>query len=227
MKSKLIALAIAGCLISAWSHAQIRKGSLLFGGSIGYSSYDQTDLDDLYNKTDRKGSELLLSPSFAMAVAGNFFAGVDLTWEKGKNKITYPNGIKREANTKTIGGGIFVRKYWSVVNKLYIFGQGRVGYESINDDLTSGDIANPVGYVKGHNIEASVYPGLSFALSKKVHLESMFWNLINFKYTKANEYSKIQGNPETKLRSYNDLDVSSSFSNSSYFTLGVKVLLSK
>jgi hypothetical protein len=227
MKRKFIALAIAGCFVSALSHAQIKKGSLLFGGSVGYSSNSQEDVDALDNKTDRKGKVLVLSPSFAMAVADNLFVGADLNWEKGKNTTTYPSKIEREANYKTIGGGVFVRKYWSVVNNLYIFGQGRAGFGSFKNDLTANDATNVIGYTKGHTIEASVYPGLSFALSKKVHLESIFWNLINVEYSKGNDYSKIPNTPETKMRSYNDLDVSSSFSNSSYFTLGIKVLLSK
>lgn len=227
MKSKIIALAIAGCLISAWSHAQIRKGSLLFGGSIGYASYDQTDHDSFNNKTERKGSTLLLSPSFAIAIADNLFAGVDLAGYEGKEKVYNPDGTKREVKFKTAGGGIFIRKYWNLVDKLYFFGQGRVGYESFKNDIQNSEPTNPVEYTKGHNIEASVYPGLSFALSKKVHLESIFWNLVEVQYTKRGDYYRTPGNADIKTRSYNDFDVSSSFSNSSYFTLGVKILLSK
>jgi hypothetical protein len=107
MKRKFIALAIAGCFVSALSHAQIKKGSLLFGGSVGYSSNSQEDVDALDNKTDRKGKVLVLSPSFAMAVADNLFVGADLNWEKGKNTTTYqPTPVRSSAKpiTKLLEG---------------------------------------------------------------------------------------------------------------------------
>ncbi len=128
MKRKFIALAIARLHSVFFEPCTDQKGSLLFGGSIGYASNSQQDVDVLDNKTDRKGKVLVLSPSFAVAVADNLFVGADLNWEKRKNKTIYPSKIEREANYKTIGGGVLFRKYWARVNNLYIFGQGRVGF---------------------------------------------------------------------------------------------------
>lgn len=223
---KFIALAVAGCLATALSHAQIKKGSLLFGGTLGYTSISQDiNTTDPGTSYDSQRKELLLSPSFAVALANNLFIGADLTWNNINEKYSQINiQAKREVKYITKGGGVFARKYWNIVDRFYIFGQGRVGIETFKNDIAFAPPALPYGYDKGYTIAASIYPGLSFALSKKVHLESTFLNLITLQYTKSTEYSK---QTDTKQYKESYFDVSSSFDNATNFTIGIKVLLSK
>lgn len=221
---KPVALAIAGILMSALSHAQIKKNSLLFGGALGYTSFKQNSRTPPIN-SETKRNEILFSPSFAVAVANNLFVGADLTWRTNTDKYSstdMPDQVKVKSSSK--GGGFFVRKYWSVVDRFYIFGQGRAGYESFERDYATYPPSLPATYEKGYTVSASVYPGLSFALSKKVHLESTFLNLVTLQYTKRSDHNKQN---DAKLNKDSYFDVTSSFDNATSFTIGVKVLLSK
>lgn len=221
---KLIALAIAGCLVTALSHAQIKKGSLLFGGSLGYASTKQDSKTG--NVTyELKKNEVIISPSFALAVADNLFVGADLALNSTTDKYTY-SGMATPGKIKssTKGGGIFVRKYWNIADRFYIFGQGRAGFDAFNRDYATNPPSLPTTYEKGYIVSASIYPGLSFALSKKVHLESTFLNLVTLQYTKRSDYNKQN---DQKLNKDRYFDVISSFDNATSFTIGVKVLLSK
>ena len=226
MKMKPVALAIAGILMSALSHAQIKKNSLLFGGSLGYASTKQSSRTIMpLSRSDSKNESFLVSPSFATAIADNLFVGADLTWNSNTN--TYSSNempVQGKAKSSSAGGGIFVRKYWNIVDRFYIFGQGRAGYESFKRDYPTPPPSLPDIYEKGHIISASIYPGLSFALSKKVHLESTFVNLITLQYTKRSDYRKLN---DVKMNKDSFFDLTSSFDNVTSFTIGVKVLLSK
>lgn len=216
---------MAGCLVSALSHAQIRKGSLLFGGSVGYTSQEQTTTTPISGNYKQKITTLLLSPSFATAISDNLFIGADLTWTNSKQKSSNSfDPSTTEQTNYAKGGGVFVRKYWSIVDKLYVFGQGRLGFQTYRNDIIFPEPPNYPGYRKGNTFQASFYPGLSFALSKKVHLESTFLNLVTFEYDKGSDYNKASG---TKVNKYSNFGVNSSFDNATTFTLGVKVLLSK
>lgn len=224
MKKKFIALAIAGSLISVLSHAQIGKGSFLFGGSIGYSTGTSSNIPARDWQYETKRSSIQLSPSFAYAVSDNFFLGADLSFSQYREKydIATPGAVTSFKNN-SYGGGIFARRYWEVANRLYIFGQGRIGYLSIKNNLPPYDINTSSTKIKGYVLDASIYPGLSFALSEKVHIESAFFNLLTVAYSKR-DYSYYNNTPAESMKT---LNVSSSFDNATSLTLGVKILLSK
>lgn len=226
MKMKFIALAIAGSLISLLGQGQIKKGSLLFGGSLGYNSIKQNSkTTNPVTSYELKREDIIVSPSFAMAVANNLFVGADLSWNTNTDKFTTNDmTIPGKIKSSTKGGGVFVRKYWNIADRFYIFGQGRLGYDYFNRDYATNPPNIPTHYEKGHILSASVYPGLSFALSKKVHLESTFLNLVTVQYAKRSNYAKQN---DQKLNKDSYFDVISSFDNATSFTIGVKVLLSK
>lgn len=226
MNMKLIALALAGCFISALTQAQLRKGSLLFGGTVGYNSTKNKNDYPGYQSGERKEQALVVTPSFAVAIKDNLFLGADITFAKTKDRFIQEGpAYTPEINGKAFGAGVFVRKYWNIVDKLYIFGQGRAGYTNIKMDL-GGSLPTypPSEYAKAHSVEASLYPGLSLALSKKVHLESTFFNLFTLTWRKSTDFSK---NNDREIRKNNNFTVGSSLNNANNFTLGIKVLLSK
>lgn len=225
MKKKFIALAMAGCLVSAWSQAQLKKGSQLIGGSIGFSSTTSNFNWPNSTKREVKRTTIYASPSYATAVADNLFVGADLIFGQTKDKYDpAPAENWKQYKPRTYGGGVFVRKYWNIVDKLYIFGQGRLGYQYTQSDVAA-DIANENSTkTKGNFFSASLYPGLSLALSRKVHLESTFLNLITLNYTSNISYNKKTG---TEQDSYKYFDVSSSLNSAAVLNIGVKILLAK
>ena len=82
-------------------------------------------------------------------------------------------------------------------------------------------------YLKGFNVAASVYPGLSFAVSRKVHLESTFFNLLTVEYSKKKYKGGDLEIGNRMTGEFSNFRISSSFDNATAFTLGVRVLLSK
>jgi hypothetical protein len=232
MKRKFIALAIAGCFVSALSQAQIRKGSTLIGGSAGYSAYKADKLPDANWNRETKFRSFSFSPSFGIAIKDNLIVGADILLEGSKEKYAdipnFPAPFNKTEDYKNYsrGGGVFVRKYWGVANKLYVFGQGRLGVAVTREDFKPYE--NSINsYLKGFNVAASVYPGLSFAVSRKVHLESTFFNLLTVEYSKKKYKGGDLEIGNRMTGEFSNFRISSSFDNATAFTLGVRVLLSK
>lgn len=237
MKRKFIALAMAGMLIGAISFAQIPKGSLLIGGSAGFGSYKENAIrsQPYYSNSTIKHRSHSVSPSFGMAVKDNLIIGADITYEEQTQKVNYtypymgpvvlPYFQNKKYKNYSKGGGVFVRQYWGIARNFYVFGQGRLGFAITRNEY--GQATNPSAtFLKGWNVNASVYPGLSYAISKKVHLESTFFNLLTLQYQNQNNTS----DPEVGVAApykRTQFSVSSSFDNATAFSLGVRVLLSK
>lgn len=235
MNKKFMALAVAGVLVCSLSQAQIKKGSLLFGGSAGYGAYkEETAYSQPYSyQAKTKFRNYSVSPSIGKAVKDNLILGLDITFEEQKEKLLSVNsggiGIpvmgRTEFRSYAKGGGIFARQYWGIATNLYVFAQARLGFAVTRQEFDPAS-GNRSSYLKGWNANASLYPGLSYAISRKVHFESTFFNLLTLQYKKQkNETDPESGssNPYTRK----GFSVSSSFDNATAFTLGVRVLLSK
>lgn len=75
---------------------------------------------------------------------------------------------------------------------------------------------------KGWVVGANLYPGVSYAVSKKFNLEASLPQLVNF--NRSNTRYSINGNQIDKIRSTNFNIFASSFSN---INLGFRVFLAK
>ena len=235
MYKKSIALAVAGALICSMSQAQIRKGSLLIGGSAGYGAYKEERTNSLItgSTTEVKYRNHTLSPSFGKAIKDNLIIGMDVTYEVSKEKlrqkisgnIAVPYVAPRDFENSSIGAGFFVRQYWEVARNFYAFGQGRLGFAITREEYDQSIVITS-DYLKGWNVSASVYPGLSYAVSRKVHLESTFFNLLTLQYRQQKVDSDVETGSGSSWKK-NNFSVSSSFDNATAFTLGVRILLSK
>ena len=221
MKRKFIALAIASCLVSTMSYSQIKKGSILLGGSVGFSSSKTTEVQPNSWVGETKKNSLFLSPSVGVAIQDNLVLGADLTFASIRGKYNSP---ALETNKSTgYGGGVFIRKYWQLANKFYVFGNGRVGYQ-FSKEATPSHVSSVKTEYKNQRAAASIAPGISFAVSRRVHLESTFINLLTVEYSKTREYNKASG---VETKSSSDLYLTSSFEQNSAFTVGIRFLLSK
>lgn len=131
-------LILAGTLtFFGLSDAQIKTGTVYLSGQINYSQ-------EKNNSTHIKDESFTFIPTTGVFVAPNLAvgAGVGFTHSKREYDITYSSGsfssiFNYEGKTNAIIIAPFVRKYWTLSDKLYFFGQIEVPMEfgKINRDL--------------------------------------------------------------------------------------------
>lgn len=120
MKKILLAGAVA---LFGLSNAQIAKGTTYLSGSVGYSQEET-------NNGNLKTENFNVLPTVGYFVNTNLAVGLGIGYETGKKTSTTTatlgnTTIVNENVTKTPAFVVepFVRKYWTLSDKLYFFGQ--------------------------------------------------------------------------------------------------------
>lgn len=195
------------------SNAQINKGAVLLGADLyGYTEKTTSTLG-----SDAEIKYLLISPMAGFAIKENLVIGGDLTF--GFSEFDNPVG-SYDNKSNAYGAGFFIRKYKPVgKNGFYIFAQGRLGglYEK-NEQISTvqSDIT------KRYAVGISIYPGVSYSISKKFHLEAGLANLLNIQYrTEKREAEGIVNKTDKTKR----IELNSSLSGFSNIFAGFRVLL--
>lgn len=218
IKSAMLIIAVLSCC--ATSKAQILKGATWLGGSVSFSSeVIKSDPSKIAN------TNYYLNPAFGKAVKENQVVGAELELSYGKSKTD--NGTLQLKNSEeyTVGAAAFKRWYKPLGKNFYLFGHLRGGI-SWNDRNVKGN--NPQNDQNKYQTIAgtiSFYPGVSYALTNKVHLESGFNNLAYLQFS-SNQFQYLQngqlvGNKVTT----NKFIAGSSLSNQGWFFVGIRVLL--
>ena len=173
-------------------HAQISKGSLFLGGSIGYS-HNSNEME--YNPSgntvqDNKNTTWSFQPQIGKAVAANQIVGVFLNFSKTSG--SQQSGLNRLLNETTgNGGGIFYRRYHGLSNRLYLFGDAALGANFTRQQTNNDNGTINYASFKNKNtaINLSITPGLSFAASRKVYLEASLNSLLAIGYSWGNSHT--------------------------------------
>lgn len=177
---KIYFLTIAFICLSFFANAQIRKGFIYLGGDVGYSSQKEKLLNppsgSTNNEVELKG--FTFSPSIGLAVKENVFAGIDFTYANTKGQYLNSNNSYKNKN---LGAGIFMRRYFPVANKFYLFGQVRLGYYDREYDQTY-NFNSSRSQEDGWGLQAGLYPGLSYNVYKSLYLEMGLNNLLTVGY---------------------------------------------
>lgn len=220
MKRKLLFVFTLTCFTVA-VQAQIGKGSVLLGGDVGFSTQKTKPIESVPDT--RKLNGFYISPTVGVAVRNNLVVGGSLSFRTQSEK--------REANDYSskltgYGAGVFVRKYKPIGSSgFYVFGQAGLQFAYLDQELKSN--GSPIlQKSKITNISINVYPGISYAVSKRFHLESGFNNLLSLGYTR--EKSLLESPGAVSGYTSNGFSLSSSLSNAqSAFYVGFRVLLAK
>lgn len=158
MRSSLLILSIIFCL---GTQAQIKKGSILLGGNLGFS----------YSKN--QASLFSISTQYAKAYKDNKFCGF---------LASYGHTSQINITQNYYAAGVFYRRYVSIVKELYFFGEAdfSLGFSRI----AGGNSIPPSAYTQSdqYTALASLMPGLSYAVNRKLHLEIAFNNLASLFY---------------------------------------------
>ena len=218
MRKILLAIITASLFVIS-SKAQIKKGSLFLGGNIS-GTKKKTKTDGI---TTDKQSGISISPVIGKAIKDNFVLG--LTAGVGFYDVT--NSIfNLDYKSNTYTAGVFLRKYKNIgTSGFYIFVQGSLdgAFFKHKADVPPSSPASDEKRIIFVGLTA--YPGISYAIGKKLHLETGFNNLLLLNY--RNEKREI-GDPVVSVQKTKGFDISSSLNNAtSSLYLGFRLLIGK
>lgn len=178
MKKLLLAGAVA---LFGLSNAQIAKGTAYLSGSVGYSQEES-------NRGDLKVENFNVLPTVGYFVNTNLAVGVGIGYQTEKTTSTttttlFNTTVVNENVTKKPAFVVapFVRKYWTLSDKLFIFGQLAVPMQFGKTEVESSSVATTGNSVvtnststeaKYTQIGVTVKPGLDYFLNKNWSIEA-------------------------------------------------------
>lgn len=189
MKQRFLLSLLFVCSLVLTSQAQINKDAIWLGGQAGFS---QTSEKSFGSSTANKTTAFSLSPAIGKVVKDNLVVGISGSYQHSKSK----SGSTTNSKYNSYGAGVFIRKYIPVITNLYIFGDARVyGNRGIEKSYSSsGDLKN-----KYWDIGISATPGISYAVTKSIQIESGVNSLFSARYQRRD--SK-QGFSQGKYNSF-------------------------
>lgn len=167
---KMIVVAVLGLIGTQFANAQVKKGNILLGGTVGVASGSSKveDTDDKVTTT-----RFNISPKVGYAVSDKWVVGVfaNTQFSTVKNK-TATADTKQQTNS--IAPGIFVRNYHNIgESKFAFFGEANVSY-AFGSTKLDGTKTQSISA-----IDANVVPGIAYFVTKRFNIEGVFGG-INF-----------------------------------------------
>lgn len=156
MKKLIIFGALA--FASLFSAQESQKGKTFISGNLGYNS---TSVDNSISSTNKT---LSIAPQIGYYISNDVAIGLGIGYQE--SSYTANGGVIGNYKTKRSGFFIspFVRKYWSLGEKLNFFGQLSASYSSGNEE-----VLEPVSLVSKSKISSyglNIAPGLEYTLNK-------------------------------------------------------------
>lgn len=201
MKRLLTAAAVT---LYSLSIAQIKTGTIYISGQADYAKEEK-------NSSNFTEQILKIIPTVGIFVVPNLAVGTGLgyTHRQLDNHQTIYNGpitsiIDYTGKTNAVIVAPFIRKYWTLSEKLYFFGQLQVPMEfgKIKQDGLVNNIYEPDGYIIGQQIlddeyqytslGINVMPGVDYFLNKNWSIEAMIGELgyKNLKYKDTDDRNR-------------------------------------
>jgi hypothetical protein len=175
---KFYSLTIAMVCLSVVSNAQISKGSTFLGGSVSFNKGEYESENSNMYKSESSG--FTIRPQFGKAISTNKILGLFVNY--GSTNFEQLSGnVASEEKNKTYGGGIFLRQYYPVSSRFYLFGESSLGVDVTNRERRTNELLTNEEDIT--RIGLAITPGISFAAGKKLHLEASLNNLFSIEYT--------------------------------------------
>lgn len=221
MKKYLLLFSVIVCLSFA-SQAQITKGSFFIGGNVGYSTTteERTGVPTPTNP-EGKSSTTVISPAIGIAVKPNLIAGIDFSYGRIDNENFQGAG---SFETKVLGAGLFLRRYFPVAQRFYAFGQVGLGYTDTEAEQRSMFNPNQRDVTNGWLVDASLSPGVAYNLTKTLYLEAGFDDLFRLAYRKERREEIPGGSGTTFTTNRKNFSISSSLSGAIPLTVGIRFI---
>ncbi len=177
MKKRLPILAII-CLLAATSHSQIRKGMIFLGADLNGSIYSKK----VEGMVTEKNHSFGIIPTFGKVIKDNILFGGRIGVQGSK---TESQNSSYEFKNTTFHVGVFLRKYKSLGNSgFFLFGQA--GLNLLRGKHENSNNSNYGDNAKSFLVSLSAYPGIAYAATKRLHLETGLNNLVMLNYESLN-----------------------------------------
>ncbi|MCE4064848.1 porin family protein [Chryseobacterium gleum] len=178
MKKILLMGAVA---LFGLSNAQITKGTSYLSGQVEYYHNEKNEFE-----AKTKDDVIRILPTAGYFVDHNLAIGLGVGYKSAVTKYTvsgfgFLNTIEIKNTDNAFVVAPFVRKYWTLSDKLYIFGQLQVPLEFGNEKLdfnSEGDGGDPIlsaPFTEKNNytnIGVNIKPGLDYFLTKNWSIEA-------------------------------------------------------
>lgn len=192
MKKKYILL-LTGIVITCSATAQFTKGDRVLGAglSIQHNAYESNASSFPYTSKTNSGN---ISIDLGFANRQNRLSGFYLSGGYGKSKNVYASQPSSSFNSDnfSVGGGFFTRRYQPIGKNFFLFAEGRAGVDYGELNNTSNSIVGRTTF----NVNAGLFPGISYKTGKHFLLDLRFGDFVNLGYTHITD--KGVGNTKTE-----------------------------
>ena len=218
MKKILLSVILSVAVITL--NAQVKKGSILLGGSVSVSNSETQQQTTPLLKTTNNVA--VISPAFGYAFKDNSVAGINLSFGSGTSKQTYGTNPPLKDEIDLYGAGIFYRPYLNLSNRFYLFGEFEAGFQNLKreQDLGVSSKMNEKEFL----VFLDLTPGIAFAVNKRFHLEASINNILSLDYeTSERTYS----NAPTNVQKTSGFNFHANAGGSVPLSLGIRLVLGK
>jgi hypothetical protein len=186
---------------------------------VGYNNSKNSD----DTSTTSKSNNFIVNPAIGKAIGKNTILGIDLSYSHAESKTK--NGWPEKGKADSYGAGIFLRQYFPIISRLYVFSHIRAGVSFGKEKNHYVDyVSDYVTDNKNWGARIDFYPGVSFAVNRKLQLESGFNNLLGIQYSHSKTKTTLSTGKTSSYKSDQFL-AGASLNNSSTFFIGFRLLL--
>jgi outer membrane protein assembly factor BamA len=215
MKRNFLLLFLIAVTSSLITNAQIKKGTIFLGGAVG-GGYSKGSAEPYATKQ----TSVSISPAYGVFTKENIVWGGDLYFQH--NKSEYNNaGANTDQKQIYAGAGVFVRQYFPVANRFYLYGQARLGVYYQHDDNIN---ASATTKTRGYGVSVALHPGITYALKKNIYLETGLNNLVSVGY---GHLKTTQTGTVTTTGKSNSFGFNGNTSGGAEITVGIRFLLER
>jgi hypothetical protein len=158
--------------LASCAEAQIKKGTLLLGGGISAGIGKQET-----NSGNGKSDGINIYPAIGWAIRDNTVIGIKGGYASNNQHVNQSTQF-----SDAYSAGLFLRRYLGLGKSFYLFGEASASYahqKSKSAQTIDYGFSNT-----SNGVSLDVFPGIAYAVNKKIHLELAFNNLVNFSFGK-------------------------------------------
>lgn len=223
---KKITLLTGAVIACTFSFAQIGKGSLMLGGSFSFGTNKYSSTQTTSNSESKSGS-VIIAPSFGYAIRQNLFIGVGGSY----NSYEYTSFINTTPQQETTGTGwstfVFLRKYATLGKGFYLFAEPAAYYYKRNEQQIPGSNQLFGRESKTSALGLSLYPGVAYAVNRKLHLEVGLNRLVDINYNRLKEFTTQNGGQTLDGRTVNGFNLITNLNTAAALSVGARFLFAK
>ena len=213
-------LTVLVCIIIAQlAQAQVQKGSLFLGGSIGITKSNgeagNGDKSNVFNWN--------ISPQIGKAIDQNKVVGLQFSLGGNTNENTYAGGSTGKNEGKQLGVGLFYRQYFPIYKKWMFYGQANANLNFFNSSSSTQGIKSQQTKLTSGTLTASL--GITYQVSKKLWLEAGLSNLAAIEYNHQKSETLSSAGVVTSTFKNNSVSANFNLNGSNNFAFGFRWII--